>query len=117
MTLVSPHALVDGRPRRGSDSKHHGRHDEDAVLRHPDLVAVLSAAFALAALVTTVLPFALVCAPLLALVAVATGLSSLFGSGHGHRLGHTVAVIGVVGGSVVLVATFAVLLLMARLSF
>lgn len=85
-------------------------------LRHPDLVAVAAVLCAVAAVVAAVLPYALVCCPLLGIVAVAAGLTSLEGAGRGHALGRSVAVIGVVLGALVLVGSFAVLLLLARLT-
>ena len=101
MTLATPHAPVRSVP-------------DGTTLRHPDLVAMGSVACALAAVMATALPYALICCPLLALVAVAAGLTSLGGSGHGHRLGRSMAAVGVALGGVVLVGSFAALLLLAR---
>ncbi len=101
MTLVTPHAPV-------------APHPAGTTLRHPDLVAIGAVACALAAVGATALPVALICCPLLALVAVATGIASLGGSGHGHRLGRSMAAVGVALGGVVLVGSFAALLLLAR---
>lgn len=106
MTLVSPHTHVTPQPSDASDT----------ALRHPDLVAAVAAAFAVAAVFAAALPYALICSPALALVAVGAGLTSLGGSGHGHRLGRTVALLGVVVGSLVLVAAFASFMLLARLT-
>jgi len=107
MTLVSHHAHVTTQPAESSGT----------TLRHPDLVAAVAAACAVAAVFAAALPYALIGSPVLALVAVGAGLTSLGGSGHGHRLGRTVALLGVVVGSLVLVAAFASAMLLARLTF